>query len=163
MDLAREFTVGHREVGDLVHRLADEVKETQRELRRVRDALLDAEAAALWHQAALAGDVHIVKAYLPEGAAQDLKHLAQRFVERPRTVALLGGGGAAEKGHFTFARSDDVKLHMGSLVRRACQIIGGGGGGRPEFAQGGGPLGERVTEALDEAFDSVVAEVLAAG
>ena len=161
MDLAREFTVGHWELGDLVHRMADDLKDTRRELRRARDGLLDAEATALWHEAPVVGGVRVVKAYMPGRTVQDAKHLAQRLVDRSRTAVLIGGGESGAKGHFTFARSGDVDLHMGSLVRQACQAIGGGGGGRPEFAQGGGPQGDRVAEALDAAFETVAASLAA--
>jgi alanyl-tRNA synthetase len=156
MDLAREFTVGHWEVADLVHRLAGDLKEAQRELRRTRDALLDAEAVALWHGAAMVGDVRVVRAHLADRPLDDLKHLAQRLVVHQRTAALLAAGSAGQKGFLTFARSADIDVHMGTLVRQACETIGGRGGGRPEFAQGGGPLGDRVPIALDTAFQSLV-------
>jgi alanyl-tRNA synthetase len=149
MGLAAEFTVGHWEVADMVHRLAGDLKETRRELRRTRDALLDAEAETLWHQAVPTGGMRLVKAYLAGRPPDDLKHLAQRLVARPQTVALLAAGEPGGKGYFTFARSADLDLHMGNLVRQACQVIGGGGGGRPEFAQGGGPQGERAAQALE--------------
>ena len=156
MDLANEFTVGHRELDDAVHRLADELKESRRELRRARDALLDAEATALWHQAENVRGMHLVRVHSSARSADELKHLAQRLVAHPETVALLATGHQAEeKSHFTFARSADLDLDMGALVRRACEATGGRGGGRPEFAQGGGPGGDRVQDALDEAFRSV--------
>ncbi|MEJ2733904.1 MAG: hypothetical protein P8189_10130, partial [Anaerolineae bacterium] len=108
MDLAREFTVGHWEVADLVHRLAGDLKETQRELRRTRDALLDAEAVALWNGAAAVGEARIVRAHLADRPPDDLKHLAQRLVTHPQTVVLLAAGAAGQKGLLTFARSPDL-------------------------------------------------------
>jgi alanyl-tRNA synthetase len=161
MNLAREYTVGHWEVADLVDRLAEELKESRRELRHTRDALLDAEAAALWHKGAVKGSVRIVHAHLPERTPDDLKHLAQRLVEQPQTAVLLASGEAGEKGFFTFARSADLGVHMGALVRQACQIIGGGGGGRPEFAQGGGPQGDRVISAMESALGSLIEDLSA--
>jgi alanyl-tRNA synthetase len=160
MDLAREFTVGHWEVGDMVHRLAEELKATQRELRRTRDALLDAEAVALWHGAVPVGGVRVVKAHLPGRSAEDLKHLAQRLVTHSQTLVLLAGGGeAGSKGFFTFARSSDLEQHMGILVHQACEVIGGRGGGRPEFAQGGGPQGDQMLRALDEVLQSLASSM----
>jgi alanyl-tRNA synthetase len=156
MDLAREFTVGHWELPDTVHRLADDLKETRRELQRTRDALLDAEAASLWLQATPLGPWRVVLAHLAGRGPDDLKHLALRLVARPQTVALLGASDAGQKASLTFARSSDLDLHMGTLLRQACEVIGGRGGGRPEFAQGGGPQGDRVAEALDLAFRSLV-------
>jgi alanyl-tRNA synthetase len=162
MDLAREFTVGHWEVADLVHRLDGDLRETRRELRSTRDALLDAEATALWHQGPTVGPARVVQAHIPGGTPDDLKHLGQRLVSHPQTVALLAAGEAGSKGFFTFARSDDLEVHMGALVRQACEIIGGRGGGRPEFAQGGGPRGDNIGQALEVAVlsltDSLVAE-----
>jgi alanyl-tRNA synthetase len=156
MNLASEFTVGHWELDDAVHRLAGELKESRRELRRARDALLDAEATALWHQAEDVRGTHLVRAHFSARSADELKHLAQRLVVHPETAALLATGHrAGEKSHFTFARSADLALDMGALVRQACEAIGGRGGGRPEFAQGGGPGGDHVQDALDAAFRSV--------
>jgi alanyl-tRNA synthetase len=159
MDLAREYTVGHWEVADLVHRMAGELKESRRELRHARDALLDAEAAALWHQGVVMGPARVVHAHLPGRAPDDLKHLAQRLVEHEGTAVLLASGQAGQKGFFTFARSADLDLHMGTLVRQACQVIGGGGGGRPEFAQGGGPQGDLVIPAIESVLATLVASL----
>lgn len=151
MGLAAEYTIGHWELGELVHRLADELKDTRYELRRARDALLDAKADTLWRDASPVGPVRVVRAHLQGWTPDDLKHLAQRLIAWPGTVALLGTGQAGEKGFFTFARSDGVEAAMGTLVREACQVIGGRGGGRPEFAQGGGQEGALVGEALHTA------------
>jgi len=160
MDLARQLTVSYHELGDRLQRLVEDLKESRKELHEARDALLDAEAAELWRQAQGVDGVRLVHAFFPERSPDDLKHLAQRLAAHERTVALLGGGGAAgQKGHFTFARSQDTDFHMGTLVRQACQVVGGSGGGRPEFAQGGGPDvgpdGARVKLALDEALQAV--------
>ncbi|MGD8625970.1 MAG: DHHA1 domain-containing protein [Anaerolineae bacterium] len=156
MDLARDFTVGHWELDEMVHRLSVELKETRRALRTTRDALLDAEAVRLWHEGQDLAGARVVRACLAGRSPDDLKHLAQRLVDRPATIVLLGGvDEAGEKGYFTFARSADLDHHMGKLVRQACQVIGGGGGGRPEFAQGGGPRGDKVGQALDLAFQTL--------
>jgi alanyl-tRNA synthetase len=121
---------------------------------------LDAEATALWHQAAKVKELRVVKTCFAGRTPEDLKHLAQRLVIYPKTVALLAGGGeAGEKGHFTFACSSGLNLHMGTLVRQACEDIGGGGGGRPQFAQGGGPQGDRVALALDKVLLSLVESI----
>lgn len=161
MDLAQELSVGHWELADAVHRLADDLKATRHGLRRIRDAWLEAEAAALWHRAAIVAGVRVVQAHLPGHSPDDLKHLAQHLVERPQTVALLATDEPTEgKGLLTFARSADLPtLHMGTLLRQACETIGGRGGGRPEFAQGGGPQGERLAQALDAAFRSLTPDV----
>jgi alanyl-tRNA synthetase len=168
MGLAAELTVGHWEVADAVHRMAGDLQEARRDQKRAHDALMDAEAAALWYQAQPSplpspaptgtGAYRLVKAHLPGRTPDDLKHLAQRLLTYPLTVALLGSGGqAGEPGHFVFARSAGLDVSMGALVRQACEVIGGRGGGRPDFAQGGGPDGARVMEALEAISQSLPA------
>lgn len=162
MGLAQEFTVGYWELDDMVHRLAGDLKEARRELRRTRDELLDAEASALWHQATQLEDIRLVQAHMVGRALDDLKHLAQRLASHHKTVALLATEGeTGEKSYFTFARSDDLDANMGTLVREACKLIGGRGGGRPAFAQGGGPQGNQVAQALDQAVQSVASSLTA--
>jgi alanyl-tRNA synthetase len=43
----------------------------------------------------------------------------------------------------------------GQLVKTLAPIIGGGGGGRPDFAQAGGKDASRITELLDSAQKEV--------
>lgn len=149
LGLAQEFTVGYWELPDALHRQAGELQEARRDLRHAHDALLDAEAAVLWQETAPQGQIHLVQAHFPERGPEELKHLAQRLIAHPRTVALLASGhDPAEKGHLIFARSTDLDLNMGTFMRQACEAIAGRGGGRPEFAQGGAPAGSRVAEAL---------------
>lgn len=155
MGLAAEFSVGHWELGDTVRRLSADLQDARRDLRRAREALLDAEGEALWHESPLVaeggpGPYRLVKMSWQGRPPDELKHLAQRIIGHPRTVALLGSGQlAGQPGNLVFARSTDLDAPMGTLLRKACEMIGGRGGGRPEFAQGGSPDGSRVPEALD--------------
>jgi len=68
-----------------------------------------------------------------------IKDAASQLIKRPGTVALLGCETEPGKAAFVFARSQDVDLHMGQLLAQAAKPLGGKGGGRPDFAQGGGP------------------------
>jgi alanyl-tRNA synthetase len=44
-----------------------------------------------------------------------------------------------------------VNIDMDALIRTACAVIGGRGGGRPQFAQGGAPEGTPVEPVLNRA------------
>jgi alanyl-tRNA synthetase len=46
-------------------------------------------------------------------------------------------------------------LHAGKLVKQVAEIIGGGGGGRPDMAQAGGSHPEKLDEALDAVYDII--------
>jgi alanyl-tRNA synthetase len=86
--------------------------------------------------------------------ADSLKHLALALIAHPNTIALLGSRDG-DTARLVFARSSDAPGDMNSLVRAACLIIGGRGGGRPDMAQGGGKNVEKVAEAIENATSSL--------
>jgi alanyl-tRNA synthetase len=62
-------------------------------------------------------------------------------------VALLG----SETGKLVAAvgKSGLAKgIKAGDIIKAAAKALGGGGGGRPELAQGGGPNVEKLDDAL---------------
>jgi alanyl-tRNA synthetase len=149
-ELANQFSVGDWELVEAVNRLVEEAKRYRKELNTVKDQLLDYEATRLWAEAEERGSLRIVRAVLSEGDGGTLKGLAQRLAKREACVALLGLKG--DRALLAFARSAELPYDMSALLKSACQIIGGGGGGRPDMAQGGGPAGDRLEEALEFAF-----------
>ena len=81
-----------------------------------------------------------------------------RSIAEPGVVALLGCAQRG-KGTVVFARSQDLSLHVGNLLRNTLKQFGGGGGGRPDFAQGGGVAAEKLTAVLEAAAEAVRREV----
>jgi alanyl-tRNA synthetase len=79
----------------------------------------------------------------------------------------LGSGivvlGAVREGSVQFVGAVSKDLvdkgyHAGNLIREVAKIAGGGGGGRPDFAQAGGKNPERLDEALAKAKELVAAQ-----
>lgn len=73
-----------------------------------------------------------------EGDAGLIKDVAAQLIRQPDMAVLLGAETEPGRAVFVFARSQNVDLHMGQLLSRAAKPLGGKGGGRPDFAQGGG-------------------------
>jgi alanyl-tRNA synthetase len=115
----------------------------------LRQEMLDYEAQALAGNGQPMGPIELVSVAFEERDVQEVRRLAARITERPGRVALLGVKGS--KAQLVFARSADVTYDMRPLLRDACRLVGGGGGGSPDLAQGGGPQGDRVEDALRRA------------
>ena len=60
----------------------------------------------------------------------------------PNVIALIGADAGDGRANLVFARSADVSTPMGQLLSSAAKPLGGKGGGRPDFAQGGGEARE---------------------
>lgn len=126
--------------------MQEALKETTLELNRLRrDAATRELEAALETAPRTPGGAAVVARMLT-GDANLIKDVAAHLIKRPGVVALLGAKVGEGNAVFVFARSADVDIHMGKLLSDAAKPLGGKGGGRPDFAQGGGPV-----EILDEA------------
>lgn len=127
-------------------------------LRKQVEELTELAAAGrkgkLLAQAEAAGKARLVVSHEPTATLEQLLTLAGELVKEPGLVAVLG---SAKEGRASVvvARSRDVELHAGEVVREASKVVGGGGGGKPELAQGGGPDASRLQEALQAAAELV--------
>ena len=126
--------------------LASHVAAMQEDLRRAefelgrlrRDAALR-ELAEQLEAAPRTAHGDAVIARMLEGDANLVKGAASQLIKSPGVIALLGAEVEPGRAAFVFARSQDVDLHMGRLLTAVAKPLGGKGGGRPDFAQGGGP------------------------
>ena len=64
--------------------------------------------------------------------------------EKNARVMVMAGKVAVEKG-----------ANAGEIVKEASKIMGGGGGGKPSFAQGGGTQVDKLTEAIKKAKETL--------
>jgi alanyl-tRNA synthetase len=150
--------VGYREVDQAVARLKAQLQEAQSGLKRANAALLELEAPALLAAAPVQNGLRIVSHASESRDPGDVRALASRLAQEPGTVALLGTAG--DKAQLIFARSADLPCDVSAALRSALAVLGSDrGGGRPEFAQGGGvPASlEQVQQALVEARQAIVA------
>ena len=123
------------------------LKEAEYALGKLRREMLLASIPGLIEAAeTLPGGGRLI-CKLVEADPQSLKDLASKLIEQENLVVLLGAE-AGEKCNFIFARSANLSYMMGRILGDAAKPLGGKGGGRPDFAQGGGPAG--VLEAARE-------------
>jgi alanyl-tRNA synthetase len=97
-------------------------------------------ADALWEVAADKNGWRVI-ADAPEGMdINALREMAARLTAHTNTIALLES--AQPEGNYliVFARTEGDGPNMGKLLSDAAKKLGGKGGGRPEFAQGGAPV-----------------------
>jgi alanyl-tRNA synthetase len=150
-NVAALFSAGRDDAPAMVQRLLEENKQLQRRTRVLEERGVRVEAEELLNETNREGDGASIIARTFEGRdAESLKRLAQAIIAHARSVALLGSidEGAAR---LVFARSADADGDMNALMREACALLDGRGGGRADMAQGGGRNLEKLTEAINAA------------
>jgi alanyl-tRNA synthetase len=81
-----------------------------------------------------------------KGSLEEVQKTAQELLGVKRIIVLFG---LDEKIFVVGMRGRDVDIDMGELVKRTCEILGGGGGGKPDFARGAGKNKEKLKEAKE--------------
>jgi alanyl-tRNA synthetase len=154
--VASLFSAGRDDAPAMVSRLQEENKQLVRRMRVLEERSVRVEAEELLNETnASSGDgLRIIAQVFEARDAESLKKLAQALIAHERCVALLGStdeGGAK----LVFARSADAGGDMNALMRQACALLDGRGGGRPDLAQGGGRNPDKLSEAIAAAARSL--------
>ncbi len=161
--LASEFKARPDELPERIGGVLERLKSAERELGRLRVAQVLASAGALAAAAQDFGGVQLVAAEAPAGVSgNELRSLAMdvRGRLRPDAPAVVLLASPGEGGGVSFvatvnAAGQAAGLAAGALVRTFAPVLGAGGGGKADLAQGaGGDAGK-----LADAFAAVRAQL----
>ena len=149
-EVAALFSSAREDIPQLASQVLDENKELHRRIRLLEEVAAEVEAGKL-----LANAVgSVVTQLFEERDSESLKKLAQALIAKPGTIALLGSRDK-DAARLVFARSSDAPGDMNALMRDACAMLEGRGGGRPDLAQGGGKRVERLEDVVNNAAQSL--------
>jgi alanyl-tRNA synthetase len=165
--ISEQLKTRREELPERISGLVSRLREAERELQRVRSAQLLEVAGDLAARPEEVGGVAFVAHRTPDGSdADNIRKLALDIrgrmpADRPAVVMVVGV--PADRPVVVVAVNDaarDRKLAAGALVGLAARALGGGGGGKPDVAQGGGaPLGPGADGAGADRIDGAFAAV----
>ncbi len=150
--LMLSLTCGLEDVSAAVERLQAEAKSAHQALKKEQAERHALQAAALVATAEAWAGYRLVVHSRPAGDMDETRQIANQLLQHPGVIALLGVAG--EKAHLLFARTPDASGAMDRLLVAALPYLGAArGGGRAEWAQGGGVAATRaqVQAALEAA------------
>ena len=149
----RVLSVLPSELPAAIERVQSDGKDLRKTIARMQDALAVHEAARLRSLAVATPRARVVVATLDGWDAAGLKSVASAIVGEPGSAVALFSASAPVAA--VIARSADVTLDANALLRQLLELFGGRGGGRPEFAQGGGLTGS--ASAIEDAARALLA------
>ena len=135
-----------------------ELKETQKQLLALEAKLALAKLPELLAAATEVAGVMTLSSKLEGVSSDGLRELAMAASAKLGENAVVLLGTISEGRAVVMAsvgKSAQSKIKAGDLVKRASEVLGGGGGGRPDFAQGGGPNAGALDQAIDKAIKSI--------
>jgi alanyl-tRNA synthetase len=138
-----------------------------------RQKELEKEIAALNASKALGGldellagaveinGVRLICGQLPLDSPKTLREIGDKVRDKmPSGVAVLGGEFGGKAALLALVTKDLTgQIKAGQLVKEVAALVGGKGGGRPDMAQAGGPLADKLPEAI-QAVPGIVGGLL---
>jgi alanyl-tRNA synthetase len=155
--------------------LADLLKTTQEELPDKlvklleRQKQLEKEVAGLNAKLSLSGldsildssievnGIKVITAVIPLDSAKTMREVGDKIRDRMGSgIAVLGGELKGKVSLLAIVSKDLTKQYKaGAIIKEAAAIVGGGGGGRPDMAQAGGTMVDKLPEALQAVYGIV--------
>ncbi|MBQ7868451.1 MAG: hypothetical protein IJ354_09935 [Clostridia bacterium] len=120
-----------------IEMLKEKLHAAEYELVRYKKEQLLSQAQRMIDEAEILADGTKLIACFVDADGMLLRDLVSRLIEQPGVIALMGAANG-DQAIYVFGRSADVAANMGALLRDSARPLGGKGGGRPDFAQGGG-------------------------
>lgn len=134
------------------------LKEKDKEIQNLKSKMVKGVENDIVKEVQEVKGVKFVAYKLTDIDANGLRDIADKVKGKLQEGVIVLGAVKDGKVNFVSMASKDViekGAHAGKVIKEVATIAGGGGGGRPDMAQAGGKLPEKVDEAL-----SVVSKVL---
>ena len=146
------------EVATAVQKLQDDARSLRRSLEEERKKAALAAAGDMLSGIRDIGGIKVLAAESDD--VKGMREQADKLRDQLGTgVVVLGARPGGKKAILLVAVTKDLagRLHAGKLVGELAAKVGGRGGGRPDFAQAGGPDAGALPQALDASYDAILA------
>jgi alanyl-tRNA synthetase len=142
---------------DRVKRLLERQKELEKEIERLRGQYEKDQISELLGKKQPVNGATMVVSRVDGLDAKQLRDVADQLKEKLGSgVVVLASASDANVNLVASVSKDLVKrFHAGNIVKELARMVGGGGGGRPDFAQAGGKEPGQIAAALERAEELI--------
>lgn len=136
-----------------IQKLQDEIKRLTKDLKAERERKLAGAGGDLYANLKEMNGVKVLITTVEVQDPKELRPLADQVKDKLKSCVAVLAAVANNKAHLVAAVTTDLtsKIKAGDIVREISPLLGGKGGGRPDFAQAGGPEASNLDQALIKA------------
>jgi alanyl-tRNA synthetase len=151
------LNAGPAQAAEAVERLQADVKRLGREIGQLKMKAASGGSASAAVEVADIGGVRVLTRKVEDLDAAALRDLADSLKQSLGRGVVVLGAAAGDKVQFVISVTADLtgRVHAGKLVKELAPLVGGGGGGRPDFAQAGGRLPEKLDDLLAASREAI--------
>ncbi|MFL6195816.1 MAG: alanine--tRNA ligase, partial [Thermoanaerobaculia bacterium] len=137
--------------------LRERQNELEQEMRKLRMQLVSGAVSSSGDEELLVDGIRVLAREVPPAPANELRDMADALRSKLGSGVVVIGTRSDGNVSLVAAVTKDLtgRVKAGELVKRLSAIVGGGGGGRPDFAQAGGKDPEKLPQALASVEEAV--------
>ncbi len=151
-ELALNLKVDAGRVSERVEAMLADIRDLKKSLEKARQAGAGVDAEAMLAEAVEVAGVRLVARAVDVDARETLANLVDKLRDHLADgVVVLGAaldGKAAIIAAVGPALKGDKRFNAGKIIKAVTELVDGRGGGRPDFAQGGGAAPEKLPAAM---------------
>jgi alanyl-tRNA synthetase len=138
------------EVPAKVGQLVERARSLERELAALRRKLASGGGRDILQEAQVVNGIKVLAARLDGADAKALRETADQLKSKLGSGVVVLGAVEGDKVFLVASVTPDLagRLKAGELIKPVAELVGGRGGGRPDFAQAGGTKPDQVDAAL---------------
>ncbi len=149
-DVAGLVKGGRDDVRDKVAQIIERARKLEREVAKLKSRLATGGGRDLLDETENVNGVQLLVARLDGADVKALRSAADRLKDKLGSGVVVLGSVEGSKVYLVAGVTKDLtdRLHAGKLIKPVAERVGGSGGGRPDFAQAGGTLPDKLDDAL---------------
>ncbi|PYS12814.1 MAG: alanine--tRNA ligase [Acidobacteria bacterium] len=160
-EIAHTLRTPRTELTRAITRLLEQQRHLENELEALKRRTAKSQIGNLVESPATVKGISVVSRRVEGVDASMLRELAENAGTKIGSGVVVLGLASDGKASLVAVVSQDLqkRLHAGRIIKEVAALVGGSGGGRPDFAQAGGKNAEKLEEALQAVYN-IVAEFL---
>ena len=168
LDLIRSYEQKLKEIGNLVRgstddtvekvkKLLDRQKELEREIQKLRGQFEKDQIPELLAKKQSFDGTNVLISQVDGVDAKQLRDIVDQVKEKLGSGVVVLASTGESNVNLVASVSPDLtrRYHAGNIIKELARVVGGGGGGRPEFAQAGGKEPAKIDAALKRAEELI--------
>ena len=142
---------------DKVKKLLERQKELEREIEKLRGQFGKDQIPELLDKKQSVDGANILVSRVDGLDAKQLRDVADQITEKLGSGVVVLASAGESNVNLVASVSKDLtkKYHAGNIIKELARMVGGGGGGRPDFAQAGGKEPGQIAAALKRAEELI--------
>ncbi|MBS3759463.1 MAG: alanine--tRNA ligase [Desulfobacterales bacterium] len=140
-----------------VETLLSQQRSMEKELERLKGKIASFSVDQADSEVRTVNDVKILAKRVDAENPASMRDMADKFRDRIKSGIVALGAANNGKALLIVVVTKDLldRFHAGHIIKSVAAEVGGGGGGRPDMAQAGGPNPENLDRAISKVYEIV--------